>query len=53
MNRLVNGAAHFKRLKLSVWDVMVPFVVLLSLNVVFLLIWSLVSRDDVGFQSVA
>ncbi|CAB9528080.1 Gamma-aminobutyric acid (GABA) B receptor [Seminavis robusta] len=42
MNRLISGAAHFRRLKLSARDVIVPLVVLLSLNLIFLVVWTAV-----------
>ena len=42
MNRLVTGAAKFRRLQLAATDVIKPLVVLLSLNVLCLTVWTLV-----------
>lgn len=41
INKLMTGAKAFRRLKVTAVDVMLPFVILLSLNVIFLLIWTL------------
>lgn len=41
MNRLVNGAAQFRRLQLSAIDVIKPLVVLLTLNIIFLMGWTI------------
>jgi len=40
--KLTNSARHIRRIKVTVSDVMVPFLVLMSLNVAVLLTWTIV-----------
>ena len=42
LNRLLASSKVFRRTKLEVKDVLAPFVVLLTLNIIFLLVWTLV-----------
>lgn len=42
LNKLVESAARFRRVTIRVFDVIIPFAVLLGLNVIFMLIWTLV-----------
>lgn len=42
LNKLVASASRFRRVTISILDVIIPFAVLLGLNVLFMLIWTLV-----------
>ena len=42
LNRLLASSQTFRRVKLEVKDVLAPFVILLTLNIIFLLVWTVV-----------
>jgi gamma-aminobutyric acid type B receptor len=42
LNRLLASSQTFRRVKLEVKDVLAPFVILLTLNIIFLLVWTIV-----------
>jgi ABC-type sugar transport system substrate-binding protein len=42
VNKLMVSAQRFRRVKISERDVMIPFATLLTLNMIFLLVWTLV-----------
>lgn len=42
LNRLLASSKAFRRTKLEVKDVLAPFVILLTLNIIFLLVWTFV-----------
>merc|ERR1711862_818922 len=42
INKIFTAAASFKRIKVNTKDVMIPFVVLISLNIILLLCWSII-----------
>jgi gamma-aminobutyric acid type B receptor len=42
VNKIMESAQRFRKVKITERDVMLPFMVLLSLNMIFLLVWTLV-----------
>lgn len=42
IRKLVDSARSFRRVTVSVWDVMTPFLFLLGLSLIFLLVWTFV-----------
>jgi hypothetical protein len=53
LKTLMRHAANFRRIQVTVWDVLAPFCVMMTLNVAFLLTWTIVDplyweRVDLG-----
>ena len=52
INTLMRSARLFRKVKISAWDVMLPFFILLTITLIFLLVWTVVDpmywiRQDV------
>jgi len=44
LNQLIKSAKAFRRITIEVKDVMMPFIILLALNVIFLLVWTIAGK---------
>lgn len=42
IRKLVEGSSRFRRVTVTAWDVMIPFLFLLTLTTIFLLVWTIV-----------
>lgn len=42
IKRLLKNSEHFRRVTITAWDVMLPFGILLTLTLIFLLLWTVV-----------